>query len=101
MPYTATEPSLPFSGREPLARQHSYLAAQAASRTRGPKLQAMIDFFKTHRQCTDEGLAEGLFLPRSSVCSLRNALVDRGQVRAVGRTTGRWGHAITIWEWVG
>ena len=98
---SATDTRLPFSGKTPLSRQHSYLAARRAGRTRGPKLAAMRAYFAAHGQATDEGLAEGLSLPRSSVCSLRNLLVDAGLVQAVGRTTGQYGHAVTIWAWRG
>jgi hypothetical protein len=96
MPYT--DQRLPFSGRSPLARHHSYQAAVAAGQTRGRKRRQYLDWLAAVRQATDHGAAEALGWPLSTVCSVRNACVDHGQVEAWGSAQGRYGKRVTIWR---
>ncbi|HAM57543.1 MAG TPA: hypothetical protein DCQ64_19875 [Candidatus Rokubacteria bacterium] len=98
MPYTAAQQGgLPFSGRTPLSRQHSYLAARAVASTRGAKKRRILAYLETVRAATDQGISEATGLPLASVCSLRNRLAEEHAVRAVGRATGRYGHPVTLW----
>lgn len=96
MPYT--QRGLPFSGRTPMSRQNSYKAAVAEGATRGEKKQRVLAYLRTVRAATDQGIAEGVRLPLSSICSLRNHLVSEGLVRQVGRVMGRFGHPVTLWS---
>ena len=93
------EPSLPFSGIEPLARHHSWLSAQHAARTRGEKslryLQALTEAGEWG--LTDWEAASLLGWPLSSVCSIRNGA--RGCVRpAAERGLSPFGRWITRWR---
>lgn len=87
---------LPFSGRTPLARHHSYLAAEAAHATRGAKTAAYLAWLRAHGPASDHEAADALGWPLSSICSIRNGVSD--QVRAVGRTISPYGRACTSWE---
>ncbi len=95
MPYTQL--GIPFSGRTPLSRQHSYLAAEAVATTRGEKKRRIVRYLDTVRAATDQGIAEATGIPLSSVCSLRHRLREDGLIREVGRATGRYGHPVTVW----
>lgn len=96
MPYT--QAGLPFSGRSSLARHHSRQAAEALAPLRGRKKHALLAWARQHPCWTDAGAAEALGWPLSSLCSLRNALMDDGYVQAVGTTLGRYGVNVTVYE---
>ena len=95
MPYT--EQSLPFSGKTPRSRQCSYDAAVSASDTRAAKSARYLAWLRQVGQATDHGAAEHFAWPLSSICSIRNGLVDRGLVTAQGVCLGRYGKKVTIW----
>lgn len=97
MPYTKDSLRLPFSGRSPISRQNSYLAAKAQRATRGTKKLRIVAYLRTVDMATDQGIAEALHLPLSSVCSLRNALMSEGLVECVGRTMGVYNHPVSLW----
>jgi hypothetical protein len=98
MPYTDTTPALPFSGRTPISRHNSYKAAVAAQAGRGAKTRRYLDWLREVGDATDHGAAECLGWPLSSVCSIRNALVDDGLVVAVGSQMGRYNRSVTVWR---
>lgn len=97
MPYTQDSLRLPFSGRSPISRQNSYLAAEAQRATRGTKKLRIVAYLRTVEMATDQGIAEALNLPLSSVCSLRNALMSEGVVECVGRALGKYHHPVSLW----
>jgi flavin-binding protein dodecin len=95
MPYT--EQSLPFAGKTPRSRHCSYEAAVSAADTRAAKSARYLAWLQEVTQATDHGAAEHFQWPLSSICSIRNGLLDRGLVTAVGDCIGRYGKRVTIW----
>lgn len=97
MPYTDTHPSLPFTGKTPRSRQNSYQAAVSAAETRVAKTTRYLTWLRAVKQATDHGAQEHFGWPLSSICSIRNRLVDLGTVTAIGDCLGRYGKRVTIW----
>lgn len=97
MPHTDTHPSLPFSGKTPRSRQNSHRAAVSAAATRLAKAARYLAWIRDVKRCTDHGAADHFRWPLSSICSIRNGLVDRGKVTAIGDCIGRYGKRVTIW----
>jgi RIO-like serine/threonine protein kinase len=98
VPHTDAQPALPFSGKTPRSRNNSYRAAVSASSTRVAKRLRYLAWLKSVKQATDQGAAEALGLPLSSICSIRNSLVDHGLVTAIGDAMGAYGKRITVWS---
>lgn len=94
MPYTQQE--LPWSGRTPLARHHSYLAAAAAGHTRGQKRRDYLRWLTVHGPASDHGAARALQWPLSTICSIRNGVMD--QVEACGSEVSAYGRPCTRWR---
>jgi len=98
MPYTSRETGmLPFTGRSPRARHHSYRAAIAQGSTRGVKKTRMLTYIREHTLVTYHGLIEGLGMPHGTVCSLLGALKDEGLVIEVGEAMGKYGKTLTVY----
>lgn len=97
MATTNPQPDLPFSGKTPRSRQNSYLAAVSASSTRVEKSTRYLTWLRQVGQATDWGAAEHFNWPLSSICSIRNGLLDRGLVTAIGDCLGKHGKRVTIW----
>lgn len=99
MPYTQTgvQPELPWQGKTPRSRNNSYKAAVSAQSTRAWKAAKYLAWLQEVQQATDHGAAEHFNWPLSSICSIRNACVDRGEVTAVGECLGRYGKTVTLW----
>ena len=97
MPHTDIQPSLPWSGKTPRSRQCSYDAAVSAAETRVAKSARYLSWLTSVGRATDHGAAEHFNWPLSSICSIRNGLVDRGLVTALGDCIGRYGKRVTIW----
>ncbi len=96
MPYT--EQGLPFSGKVARSRQNSYLAAESAAAGRLLKSAMYLEWLRRVGKATDHGACEHFHTwPMSSICSIRNGLVDRGLVTAIGDCVGRYGKRVTIW----
>lgn len=91
-----TEAGLPFSGATIISRHNSYKAATVAQRTRGAKTQRYLDWLAEVGTATDQGAAECLGWPLSSICSIRNGCRD--QVEPVGSLEGRYGRTVTLWR---
>jgi len=87
-------PSLPFSGRTPLARHHSYLSAEAAAPTRATKTARYLAWLREYGPASDHQAAEALRLPLSSICSIRNGVMD---VEPAGATMSPWNRRCTLW----
>lgn len=98
MPYTDGQPSLPWSGKTATSRHCSERAAVSAAATRQWKSDRYLAWLRSVREATDHGAAEHFNWPLSSICSIRNGLVDRGLVEAVGTCAGRYGKKVTIWR---
>jgi hypothetical protein len=92
-----TQEGLPFQGLSPIARQNSYLAAKSVAASRGIKTQWYMAYLRQVKRATDHQAARRLKIPRSSICSIRNALCTAGLVEAVGSTIGRYGKRCTLW----
>lgn len=97
MPHTDTQPSLPFAGKVPRSRQNSYRSAVSAAITRKAKTVKYLAWLTSVKHATDHGAAEHFNWPLSSICSIRNGLVDLGKVTAIGDCIGRYGKRVTIW----
>lgn len=97
MPHTDTQPSLPWSGKTTTSKHCSERAAVSASQTRAWKHARYLAWLSEVGQATDHGAADHFKWPLSTVCSVRNGLVDRGLVRAIGTCEGRYGKTVTIW----
>lgn len=69
----------------------------SATRTRAGKAARYLKWLRSVGKATDHGAAEHFRWPLSSVCSIRNGLVDKGRVTAVGICQGRYGKKVTIW----
>lgn len=97
MPFTDTQPALPWSGKTSTSRHCSERAAVSAATTRILKSAKYLKWLKLVGKATDHGAQEYFGWPLSSICSIRNGLVDRGYVTAVGSCEGRYGKQVTIW----
>ncbi len=93
-----TQAGLPFQGLSLLARQCSYVAAEAVAATRGTKTRWYVAYlFDRPAGAMDHQAARALHMPRSSICSIRNPLMTAGLVEARSRDTGRYGKPCTRW----
>lgn len=98
MPFTDSQPSLPWSGKTAISKHCSERAAVSASATRQWKSDRYLAWLRDVKQATDWGAADHFRWPLSSVCSIRNGLVDRALVEAVGTCVGKHGKKVTIWR---
>lgn len=91
---------LPFSGRSPISRHHSALAAQQASAGRVTKTLRYLEILQHAgaRGLTDHEAAAAMGVPLSSICSIRNGsgpLVepsDEHGLSPFGKRVTRWRH---------
>lgn len=97
MPHTNSQPSLPYHGKTPRSRQNSHRAAVGAVAARTRKAAMYLAWLREVKKATDHGAQEHFTWPLSSICSIRNGLVDRGKVTAVGDCMGKYGKRVTIW----
>jgi len=98
MPYTDTQPSLPWQGKATTSRHTSHEAAVSASATRVQKRAKYLSWLRQVGMATDWGAAEHFNWPLSSICSIRNGLVDLGMVAAAGTCDGKHGKKVTLWQ---
>lgn len=98
MPFTRTQPALPFQGRTPTSRHTGYRAARAEAPKRETKTARYLSWLCAVGKATDEGAAEALGYRISTICSIRNALVRQRKVEALGEAPGSCGVAVTIWQ---
>lgn len=96
MGYTQT--GLPWSGRTVTTRHTSHQAAKAAERGRGEKTARYLAWLKDVGEATDWAAAEHFTWPLSSICSIRNNCVDRGEVEVAGICKGRYGKDVALWR---
>ena len=98
MPYSATTPSLPFAGSLHITpRCCSRRAAEQKARTLTLRMRRYLACLLAHPMVTDPGAVELTGLPLQSICSVRNAAIDRGFVIVVGETMGSYGFNITLY----
>ena len=93
-----THPSLPFSGLTPTSRHCSWLAAKSAAPLAGRKVIRYKQFLACHDNATDHEAAAFLEWPLSSICSIRNILVERGLVEPDGTGLSPFGKRVTRWR---
>lgn len=98
MPYTESQPSLPWSGKTPQSRHCSQQAAVSAAATRVYKSQRYLDWLRRVGRASDHQAADDLGWPLSSICSIRNGLFDRGQIAVAGTIEGKYGKTVTLWR---
>jgi hypothetical protein len=96
VPYTQL--GIPWNGRSAIARHNGQRAAESLAPLRGRKKHRLLEWARQVGTFTDAGAAECLGWPLSSLCSLRNALMDEGYIRAIGSTEGRYGKTVTVYE---
>lgn len=88
--------SLPFRGKTYRARHASYSGAVTASATRGSVTLAYIALLKALGPLSDHAASKALGRPLSSVCSIRNGLLDR-VVPSGEFETSEWGTKRVRW----
>lgn len=98
MARTPTTPSLPFQGNTLTSRHCSAQAAISAADTRVWKSAQYLTWLLEVGGATDHGAALHFDWPLSSICSIRNGLVDRGLVEVGGTSMGRYGKTVTVWQ---
>lgn len=98
MPVTDTQPSLPWSGKTPTSRHCSHQAAVSAAQTRVYKSHVYVEWLLRMGRLSDHQAADDLGWPLSSICSIRNGLVDRGKVEVAGTIEGKYGKRVTLWR---
>lgn len=98
MPFTDTQPALPWSGKNPTTRHTSHQAAVSASETRVYKSAVYLQWLRRVGRGSDWQAADDLGWPLSSICSIRNGLVDRGQVEVAGEILGKYGKRTALWR---
>lgn len=98
MPHTNTQPALPFASKTSVSRHTSHQAAVGAAAARASKAARYLEWLRGVGLATDWGAAEHFNWPLSSICSIRNGLVDRGLVEVAGITKGRYGKEVALWR---
>jgi hypothetical protein len=89
-----TQSGLPFQ-----ARSHSsYRGAEHASHRRGVKLMRLLRAYVAAGASglTGHEAVEATGLPMQSLCSLRAALADAGEIRREGERLGRYGVVVDV-----
>jgi hypothetical protein len=92
------QPDLPWSGKTPTSAHCSQQAAVSAAATRVYKSQRYLDWLRQRGRLSDHQAADDLNWPLSSICSIRNGLVDRGQVEVAGTIEGKYGKRVSLWR---
>jgi len=98
MPWTDSQPPLPWSGKTPTSRHCSHQAAVSAASTRVYKSQRYLDWLRLQGRLSDHQAADDLGWPLSSICSIRNGLFDRGLIEVAGTIEGKYGKRVTLWK---
>lgn len=100
-----TQDTLPYSGSTPQSRATSRAAAAQACEHRGEQTRRYIlalraaPYFAGRNGLTDHEAAEVIRVPLSSICSIRNALVKRGEVVATDETRlSPFGRVCVVWR---
>lgn len=88
---------MPWQGKTSISRHCSHQAAVSAAATRVWKSAEYFDWLKRVGKATDAGADEHFGWGVSSICSIRNGLLDRGLVTAIGSCMGAKGKRVTIW----
>lgn len=97
MPWTDTQPSLPWSGKTATSRHCSERAAVTAAQTRTWKMDKYLTYLDRIGRASDHQAAADLGWPLSSICSIRNGWVDKGRVEVRGTIDGKYGKKVTLW----
>lgn len=97
MPYAQ---GLPFSGKTLTSRHCSERSAVSAGETRVWKAERYRQYLQRVGRASDHQAADDLAWPLSSICSIRNGLVDRGMVEPAGTIEGKYHKRVTLWRLV-
>jgi hypothetical protein len=98
MSFTETQPPLPWQGNNPTTRHTSQQAAVSAAETRIYKSTVYLQWLRRVGRATDWQAADELGWLLSSITSIRNGLVDRGQVEVAGTVEGKHGRKVALWR---
>lgn len=95
-----TEQGLPFGGRTPRSRQTSYSGARVAGRGRGVKVRWYLKLLACgpHTDREAAGALDQIVAGVSSICSIRNGLMDAGLVESGGHVLAPTGAKNTRWR---
>lgn len=96
-----TQDGLPFTGRTPRSRQNSYLAAVRAGNDRASKSARYLAWLTSTKGASDHAAALHFAWPLSSVNSIRNGLMSRGLIHAIGDCDGPFDRRVTVWAVTG
>ncbi len=105
---------MPFTGqlRIPFARR-SHTSHKAAVSLDGQHRTAKLaHLMALYRKAGSYGMTDpearvalshhlGVTVPISSICSLRNAIVEHGLVAKAGERMGDFGKMVQVWFWIG
>lgn len=98
MPYTQTDPQLPFNGEpDSLPRACSRAGAAVALPRAGSQAGRLLALYQVSGPKTDHEVAARLGLPLSTVNARRNALMARGLVVVKGTALGPFGAPNTLY----
>ena len=107
-PTPARVPTLPHRGRTAVSRACSREAAQRAAGGRPTKTARYLVFLEEHGPASDHQAAAALGVPLSSICSIRNGIIDRAEeagqrapIVPVSKRLGPYGADVTIWGLAG
>lgn len=82
----------PIAGKTPAARHASYTGARQAVRTFGAKASEYLQVLTNGGPISDHAAAAVMHCGLSSICSIRNGLIDQGYpIVADGFDEARWG----------
>jgi len=76
MPHT--QDGLPFQGSTPASAHASYTGARQAVKTHGEKVSAYLQLLTNAGALTDHEAAALMHCGLSSICSIRNSLIEQG-----------------------
>lgn len=97
MPYTQL--GIPWQGRSSIAAHASYQSAASVTKAeRQTKRRCYLQQLQRVGRATDHEMAQQLGWPLSSVCSIRNACVQDGDVEAADLVTGPYGKPNARWR---
>jgi len=98
MPYTQTDPQLPFGGEpDSLPRACSRAGAAVALPRAGSQAARLLALYRSYGPLTDHQAQKVSGLPLSTVNARRAVLVSKGLVCVCGKETGPFGAPNTLY----
>jgi len=96
VPYTDTQPPLPWNGETVTSRHTSHQAAVSASKTRVYKSALYLQWLRRVGRGSDHDASDQLGWPLSSINSIRNGLGKA--IEPAGITVGKYGKKVALWR---